>query len=372
MKPAKVPKPLLGIVGEHPDSQLVRLDPSSLRPVPGPRVDVLKWGGAWAFSPDRSRVALGSACQAGISLGTLQFVDVRRMRPAACFVIGGYAGGLRTIAWPTPNRVLVVTHSPLQIVSVNAKTLRIVRRTPLEGVWLSGARAGNRMVVLTGRTPDRSERLVVADARGSVRSVGVDAPLATDFVVDRGGRRAYLVSAGTVAEVDLDTLATTYHELREPASLFRRALAWLVPTAQAKEYHREHRRTLWLGGGQIASFGADVTYEGRRFSSVPTGLRLIDTRDWTVRMVDNKVSSALLAGDVLLAAGAAEIGLVAYDLNGSRRYQLFRGRSVAPLETYRGKAWVSVGRPTGVFKVLDARAGRVVGSGPLPFFLTEP
>jgi hypothetical protein len=368
--PAKVPKPLLGIVGELGDSQLVRLDPSSLRALRGPKVDVLDWGGAWAFSPDRSRIALGTGCQAGVSLGTLQLVDVRRMRSAACFVIGGYGGGSRTIAWPTPNRVLVATHSPLQVVFIDARARRIVQRTPLQGVWLSGARAGNRMVVLTGPTRDRSERLVVANARGSVRSVAVDAPRATDFVVDPSGQRAYLVSAGTVADVDLDTLTVAYHELREPVSLFRRALAWLLPAAQAKEYHLEHRRTLWLGGGLIASFGSDIRYEDRRFSSVPTGLRLIDTRDWTVRMVDERVSHALLAGDVLLAAGD-ETGLVAYNLNGSKRYELFRGRSVAPLESFGGKAWIGVRRPSGVFKIVDVRNGRVIGSGPLPTLLVD-
>src|SRR5918992_371641 len=127
-------------------------------------------------------------------------------------------------------------------------------------------------------------------------------------------------------------------------STFRRLLTSLVPAAQAKEYHRAVRRSLWAGGGLIASFGSDLTIDGRRFRSVPVGLRLIDTRPWTVRMVDEQVSSALLVGDVLLAAGADEIGLVAYDLNGTKRFQLFRGRSVACVQSYRGKAWIDVGR----------------------------
>jgi hypothetical protein len=373
MAATRDPGPLYGIVGHaRRDTQLVRLETRSLRPLPGPRFDVVDFVNGWAFSPDRSRVALGTACQAGVSLGFLQLVDVRRMRPLACFVIGGLGSGFGTIVWPTPNRVLVATYSPLQVVFIDARSRRIIQRTPLEGVWLSGARAGKRMIVLTGPTLDRSERLVVADPRGSVRSVAVDAPRATDFVVEPGGRRAFLVSAGTVAEVDLDTLAVAYHELREPVSLFRRALAWLVPAAQAKEYHREHRRTLWLGGGLIASFGSDVTYEDRRVSSVPVGLRLIDTRDWTVRTVEERVSHALLAGDVLLASGADEIGLVAYNLNGSKRYQLFRGRSVAPIESYGGKAWIEVGRR--VSQVVDVRTGRVLGPGrgPRPTLLVEP
>jgi hypothetical protein len=161
----------------------------------------------------------------------------------------------------------------------------------------------------------------------------------------------------------------TYHELREPVSLFRRALEWLVPAAQAKEYHREYRRTLWVGGGMIASFGSDVTYDGGRpVSGRALGLRLIDTRDWTVRMVDEQVSHALLAGDVLLAVGD---GLVAYDLNGKKRFQLFRGRHAVPVDSYAEKAWIQVGRP--LFQVVDVRTGRVLGParGPHPTVLVE-
>jgi hypothetical protein len=360
-------KPLFGIAGEWRDQKLVRLDPRSLRPLPGPKLEIFNGVTAWAFSPNRSRLALGTACQAGISLGTLQLVDVRPMRPVGCFAIGD----LRAIAWPTPNRLLAVAHSPLQVVLIDARARRIIRRTPLDGVWLSAARAGDRLLVLTGRSFAEPERLVVVDMRGSVGAVDVQAPHASDFVVDPEGRRAYLVSGATVAEVDLDNLSVAYHELHERRSLFGRVLAWLVPSAQAKELHREMRRTLWVGDGLIASFGSDVTTDGRRFTSVPVGLRLIDTRTWTVRMVDEQVGFALLAGDVLLAAGAKEIGLVAYELNGTKRYQLFRGRSLAPVESYQGKAWIEVGRPAP--QVLDVRTGRVIGPrrAPLPTLLIE-
>lgn len=359
---------MFGIAGEWRDQKLVRLDPRSLRPLPGPKLEIFNGVNAWAFSPNRSRLALGTGCQAGVSLGTLQLVDVRRMRPVACFAIGD----LRAIAWPTPNRLLAVaSHSPLQVVLIDVRARRIIHRTPLEGVLLSAARAGDRLLVLTGRSSDQPERLIVADARGSVRAVNVEAPHASDFVVDPDGRRAYLVSGATVAEVDLDNFAVAYRELRQRTSLVGRVLAWLVPAAQAKELHRQMRRTLWVGDGLIASFGSDVTTDGRRFTSVPVGLRLIDTRTWTVRMVDEQVSFALRAGDVLLAAGAKEIGLVAYDLNGTKRFQLFRGRSLAPVESYQGKAWIEVGRPGP--QAVDVRTGRVIGPrrAPLPTLLVE-
>jgi hypothetical protein len=340
---------------------------------------MLHWVSAWAFSPDRSRIALGTACQAGVSLGTLQLVDLRRMRSVGCYTIGGYsAGDVAAVAWPSSDRLLVVTRSPFvgvdaEILVIDSGARRIIDRTPLEGVALTTARAGDRLVVLTGRrTYGEAQRVLVADARGGVRFVDMEVPPASALVVEPSGRRAYLVSAATVAEVDLDTLAVANHALSDQKSMLGRFLAWLVPTAEAKIAPRETRGALWLGGGVIASFGSDTTIDGRTISSVPLGLRLIDTRTWTVRTVDEQVSSASLAGDVLLATGAKEIGLVAYDRSGAKRFQVLRGQSPVPIESYESKVWINVGRrPT--LRVVDVRTGRVLGPrrAPLPTLLIE-
>jgi hypothetical protein len=280
---ARDPSPLLGIAGGWRDQKLVRLDPRSLRPLSGPALAVFNSRGSWAFSPGRSRLALGTGCQAGLSLGTLQLIDVSRMRPFGCFAVGP----VDVAAWPTPHSLLVVASSPFQIFVIDPKTPRIVKRTTVEGGGVvSSARAGDRLVLLTGRLGE-PQRLVVVDARGSARSVGVEAPGASDFVLDPGGRRAFIVSGGGVVDVDLGTLVVA-----------------------------------------------------------PAGLRLIDSRAWTVRTIDEQVSFALLAGDVLLGVGASEIGLVAYDLHGTKRFQLLRGRSPAPLRTFGSRAYVDVqGRP---------------------------
>jgi hypothetical protein len=363
------PRPLLGIVGElGRDQELVRIDPRSLRPLRGPRVEIFNGFGAWAFAPNRSRLALRTGCQAGVSLGTLQLVDVRRMRPDGCFAIGH----VEALAWPRPSRLLVAASSPLQIMMIDPRTRRILARTPVEGVPAGTARAGNRLLVLTGPTIRQPQRLVVADARGDVRSVAVEVPPASDLVVDSSGTRAYLVSTGTVAEVDLDTLTVAHHELRERTSVLGRLLAWLVPAAQAKEFHRETRRALWLGGGSIASFGSDATIDGRMVSSRPMGLKLIDTRTWTVRTVDDQVSVAELAGDVLLATGAREIGLVAYDFRGTKRFQLFRGRPLSVFETYGGRAYVYLDGKLAP-QVVDIRTGGSLGTrrAPLPLLLLD-
>jgi hypothetical protein len=360
-------KPLYGIVGEwRRDARLARLDPRSLRPLRGPKLDIVDFVSTWAFSPGRSRLALGTACQAGISLGTLQLVDLRRMRPVGCFAVGPVAAA----AWVQSNRLLVIAYSPLQILLIDPNAGRIVRQTPIGGAAPAEiARVGDRLVVLTRRTRDEPERLVVADARGSVRSVGIPIRSAGDLVVDRRARRAYVVSTGAVAEVDLDTLEVADHELREHVSLRMRRLAVLTPTAQAKEVSLTIRRAFWVGGGVIAFTGYDATIEGRRVSARPVGLKLIDTRNWTVRTVNGQVSLAVLAGNVLLATGGPEIGLVAYDFRGAKRYQLFVGRHVDVTETYGGRAYIHVvgGKP--VPKVIDVRSGRALAKPQTPLNL---
>jgi hypothetical protein len=362
----KSPEPLYGILGEWGrGARLARLDARSLRPLRGPTLEMLDAVDGWSFSPDGSRLALGTACQAGLSLGTLRLVDVRRMREVGCFGIGPVAA----VAWPRRDRLLVVVHSPLRIFLIDPGAGRIVRQAPIEGAGPAEiARVGDRLVVLTNRSVAEPEKLVVADSRGSVRSVEITMPGASDLVVDSGARRGYVVSTSAVAEVDLDTLAVAGRELRDHVALHTRRLAAFRPTAQSKEVALTWRRALWLGGGVIALTGYDATTDGRSVSSRPVGLKLIDTRTWTVRTVNAQVSFAHVSGDRLLATGGREIGLAVYDFRGTKRYQVFGGRRVAVMETYGGRAYVNVGGNL-TPKILDVRTGGSIATRQAPFNL---
>jgi hypothetical protein len=350
-------RPLLGIVGEWSDARLVHVDRRSLEPLNGPTLEVFGAAGAWAFSPDRSRLALATACQAdGVGLGTLQLVDVRAVRSVGCFAIS-FVGA---VAWPTPNRLLAITNAPAEVLLIDAGAQRIIERTPLEGLALAAsARAGQTLVALAGRFSRgtrrqvRPERLVVADGRGGVRSVGLDGVPPSGLVVDPRGRHAYLVAAGAVVRVDLGSLAVE-HLRRSSPQRRQGSVARTLPNA------------VWLGRGIIASFGSDVVIRGRSARTLPLGLRLIDIRSRRVRMLNESVSSATLVGDVLLATGFSNTGLVAYDSHGRKRYQLFRGRRVAVLETLDGRAYVQVAGKRAL-RVVDVRSGRVAGLRPPPF-----
>src|SRR6266550_2987287 len=66
--------PLLGIVFNDVSAGLVRLDPETLRPLPGEPLDLRASSFGWSFSPDRSRLVLGD------NDGHVRLVDVTEMR----------------------------------------------------------------------------------------------------------------------------------------------------------------------------------------------------------------------------------------------------------------------------------------------------
>jgi hypothetical protein len=266
----------------------------------------------------------------------------------------------------------VATHSPLQIFLIDPSVGRILAQTPIENAGRAEiTRMGDGLVLLAERGLGRPKLLVAADAGGVVRAVDIDLGDATDLVVDPGGRTAYAVSVTSVAEVALDTLAVAYHPVRAQSVALGRRPAAIAPEVKAKEVTFVIRQAFWVGGGRIAFTGFDATFDGRRVSSTPVGLGLIDTSTWTARTVDSQVGSAVLVGGVLLT-GDHEGGLVAYDLRGVRRYRLFAGRQAAVTGSFAGRAYVNVGRRR-VPVVIDARTGRVLSGQAvqLPFILVE-
>jgi hypothetical protein len=292
---AKSSAPLLGIAWSDKgrgSTNLVSVDPRSLNPVPGRALSLIGVG-RWAYSPDRSRLALAGSCQIGNGLsGGIVFVDVARLRPIGCL----WLGGISAMVWPGPRRLLAVTH---EVVSIDPVSGRVLGRTALpEGQLLGLVKARSGLVLLLSSAG--FSRLVVVDEQGGVRSVALDLPVGiqpreASFVrpglaVDSARSRAFVVpETGPLAEVFLDTMAVEYRDLRESVSLLGRLAAWLEPTAQAKEFHPSALRTaVWLGNGMLAVAG-ERTSEG---SGQPTGLMLIDTHTWSRRMLDRGVNGA--------------------------------------------------------------------------------
>jgi hypothetical protein len=215
--------------------------------------------------------------------------------------------------------------------------------------------------------------LTTVDAAGTVRSVVLDRIL-TGFVepdasdgsnplgshreaglaIDAGGNHAFVVGAGEpIAEVELATLAVTYHG---------------GSRTLAKALDGRVREAAWLPNGMIAVTG----YDGRVSTDVqgnlsesetPAGLTLVDTRTWTARTVDAAASSFAVSGDLLVSycwfAGA---GLGFYGLDGSARFRAFQG-PVQDVQLGAGMAYVGVSVEHGWrLEIVDTASGQVVNS----------
>jgi hypothetical protein len=414
-------RPLLGIIQPNGAAKLARVDPRSLRPLPGRRIALSGWWN-WAFSPNRSRVVLAQY-QRGRTLRqrSLRFVDVRSMRAVADIRLG--VGGVDWLAWLSPDRVLVLQRlccsGKFDLVIVAPHTRRVLQRRTLDGEPIHAASTRDEFAVLAAPPHGIGPcRLFVVDALGRVRSVGLgqvwagrEAPeqATAPFVsrhrypglaLDPDGGQAFVTSDdGTVASVDLRTLEVAYHTPVQQRSLFVRVRNWLEPAAQAKASDGTSRRALWLGAGLLAVTGNDdrtfIGAEGAlSMRTDPVGLSLIDTNSWTVRRIDDSVSHVSRTGNLLLATGYSwdsstqregGYGLAGFALDGSKRFHLFEDTNLTQLKVYRGRAYVGFNGTVRVgathirlddgsaFKTVDLGTGRIIGTrtAPLPTLLVD-
>jgi len=194
------------------------------------------------------------------------------------------------------------------------------------------------------------------------------------LAVDAAGDRAFVVGGNApVAEIDLATLAVSYHELSTSISLFSRVRNWLEPAAAAKmPSSGPMRYARWLGNGVLAVWGSDihVTGSGRSVESFETaaGVKLIDTRNWSVRTLDGNASRLAVADGTLLVSAslwssaegkAAGIGLTAYRPDGSTRFHVFGWRPLW-VQVLGSRAFVPrIGRRP-AYDIVDVQTGRVV------------
>jgi hypothetical protein len=203
------------------------------------------------------------------------------------------------------------------------------------------------------------------------------------LALDAAGGRAFVVGAGApVAEIDLSTLAVSYHDVSTPISLLSRVGAWLEPTAEAKvPLAGPIRSARWLGNGFLAVWGHEihVTGEGRdvRVRDVAAGVKLIDTRNWTLRTIDPRASSVTIARDTLLTYGAqfdsgtqtmSGVGLTGYGVSGQSQFHLLGSASLYRVHALGAR--FAVQDSPRFYTIRDARSGsvlhRIKGAMPEP------
>ena len=414
LEPSPLPAPLLGVTWNKRTATLARFDPRSLRPDRRRGVRIFANCCAYAFSPDRSRLVLGGSNahepvglneQSFHARGQLVFLDTERLRPLGAVALER-GDRPRTIAWPRPDRLLVVAwRSGTWIVyAVDPVRRHVLARRTLRGsVERARPTARGLVVLLAPQFKVGPARLAVVDVDGNVRTAALREIRAGEqrprggsdqrlfargawpgLAVDDEARRAFVVPAGNrVAEVDLASLAVRYLELQPSTSVFARVANWLQPAAQAKTMLDGPTRVAhWLGDGRLAIAGVDNRAGMERGMPYqvgkPAGFKVVDTRTWRVETVERRAAAFARAGDGLLVYGddwdsrtnAAEgMGVTAYGLDGRERFHVLGDAPVHWVLEVGGRAYAfDRGRYP---HVIDIATGRVLGrfNRELPYLL---
>jgi hypothetical protein len=393
--PESVQSPLVRLF-ERPDGhgdRLALVDPLSLRPVSSSLPTFLDGFGG-TFSPDGRLFAYGNGFD-GRAL--VQLIDVERWSTQARINLGG--DGPVALAWPTQDRLIAITGDGFgrqRLLVLAAPGGRVLARRSFRGRRIASATTLLGLVMLVA--PNRGigpARILHAGVDGSMRTIEVARIRAggnegrrrggrfraPGLTVDPVAGAAYLVAAGPmlVARIDVASGAVEYHELE--------AVGPAQPAVAAKgSVAAWWRHARWLGDGRIAVTGH---YEppfrpGRRPQPLrPFGVRLIDTRDWTIRTLHPDAFLMHRAGNRLLANGttwharwtrSTSTGLLAFGTQGRRVFTRFRRADVSVLASHGRLAYVWV-RPTRMLHVLDLRSGeslrrRRVGPARVPFLFS--
>jgi hypothetical protein len=376
----RVGGPLVGVVSSTDmATELARLDPRTLRPLPGSR---LKLEGTWpmlAVASDRSMAVLGS--EAG-DLAVVDLVHLRRLSAVRTDIPGEAAFGW---SWVGRSRLLLVGTSgetATELLAVDVSARRVVRRQRFDGLVQGYARLPEGLALLV--TPANGigrARLVISDAGAGLRTMTL-AQINAGFkqlddtdgsgprmeqavpgiAADPAGRRVYVVPAGgPVAEVDLVSLAVTYHRLGRSESPLRRLAGWWAPPAEAKILSGPWRNALWLGDGQLAVTGYDGSARGHHME-IPSGLELIDTTNWTARQVDRHSTSAMLAAGRVLAFGTA-FGTGQDGANQGYGLTLYGPGDRQPVHRFGAQqvGWIQVNGDLAYVQLMDANRSNLEG-----------
>ena len=300
--------PVLGVIARQGSDRMVWLDPLSLRPLGSRFVEIPSFA-YWDRSPSGSRVVLGGRA------GTLWFVNPVKLRIVGAVGLRGFSDP--RLAWVAPRALLVVDQASIALVDPAAMRVEW-RKTLPESVrpFLpeQEARGPSGLVLLVppldGSVGDTT--LVNIDVSGRVRSVvlaqiqsGTEDPAGNSLfhgsepglAVDPVGNTAYVVEGdGAVAAVDLVNMTVSYHD--PPRTLAHADKVLAGPTRDA----------VWLGNGLLAVTGANAngwldTNNAYQETVDPAGLTIVDTRTWTARLVDPRISSVTFADGLLMAAG---------------------------------------------------------------------
>jgi hypothetical protein len=369
------PEGVLGILWEEAGvgGELVRMDSLTLKPF-GPRLELSSGNATTAYSPDYRRLALGYPEPA-----KLEFVDVSRMKSLGTLDLG-VDGWINYLSWEHGYLFAVVDGEERAVVTIDPVEQRVLGRHPIEGTILHAERSAEGQVVLLVAPSERigQLRLAVVGGKGMTTTPipgfvgGWESEQEDDevrtrqrvpaLVVDGVGQRALVVSGRAVAEISLNNLAVRRHTLSERVSLLGRLRNWIEPTAEAKLVDGPWRNGTWIGDGLFAISGEDYSSEGgQHHHADPAGISIVDTRDWSVRTIDDDSVEVVATEHAIVGHGGYEFGgVTGYDAGGDKLFELVPNTSVW-LQVVGGYVY-AVHESSKRFTIIDPRLGRVVGT----------
>jgi hypothetical protein len=316
----------------------------------GPDVSLSPTAVPAGFSPDRALLAFVAWGEGNTPL--LRLLDLRRFEWLRDVPLP--ATGTVVVRWLGARRLLALVEKPdgLRALVVEAAALRVVLSRPILGEHLTDRQqvavtpaataillgpflGATQVAVLRPAGAVRIVRLTRVRSGGSGRDQRRPA-----LVADPTSGRAYVLGGldEPIAEIDLHTLAVSYHPLWGGAA---------VPRTKLVE-----RQAAWLGGGTLALAGFDEAGA----VSVPLGLVLVNTRTWKARTLD-QTAHFLWAGCRTLV-GQRPGSLTAFSFAGARRFTLRDPAIMPPISlTTNGRYLYLTGFPDDTVRVLDCTTG---------------
>lgn len=361
---------------------LFRVDPRTLKPLARP-IRTFRSGYGLALSQDGTQLAYTDGSRAR---SRIHFVDLAGWRSLGIVRVG--RRGALDVGWVSEDRVVAIdAHRPsgrrrLLLVAVPSGKVLATHSFSGQVIGTLQVPGGHALMLAPGRRTGPL-RILVAGADGGVRTIPVDRieagfdvgrragrSLKPGFALDPDGGRLFVVAARglLVAEVDLASGAVAYHSLGATAAKGNVDQWW--------------RDAAWLGDGRLAVSGEHFRPVRRRRmpNPVPFGLRIVDTRDWSIRTLDPRPNLIHVAGETVLASGTRwfgagpvprSTGLLAFDAAGRRIYVRFRGQAVQGIGSHGrlGYVWVWRTRRLHVIDLRDGRTLHEVRARRIPFLL---
>jgi hypothetical protein len=371
--PAKTAPPLYGLLERAGHDDLVRLDPSTLRPV-GRRLDVGEYRTAWAFSPDRSKLALGWSYTATLGrVGAVRIVDLRRWRSERVIPLHGELSSLQAASWVGDRLVLLVSYPrDSDVIALDPRSGRVLGRRMLEGLVSHAAPTVRGLTLLMSpRTGLGPARVVRVDAALRVHTVTLDrisiGPGVTETqdgerILGRSNYAGFALRSGAAAPTAYVLAAGASPAVVDLRSLSVQYAASRILAARTKSAEGSWRFAHWAGADAVVYGGLDYSADG---GGKRMGVDLLDTRTWDRRSLDPNATAAAVGSGLVLTwdswpAASRTLGVRGFGADGTLRFAALRAGAVGDVEIAGARALVRLSGTRPIGKVLDLRTGALV------------